>query len=605
MPVTASGSCGGVLSHKRFQRALCVLTGIAWASQPLRPQVSSSGIVAAPSASFDFSNAGQTIPARKLASDPGTCTVGEQYFNTTANVLKACTAANTWTQSTAPAYSDMGSVLACGAKGDGSTDDTAAINACTAAYLNVYFPQPTVCYKITNAIQLRSEQTITGSSRTANKGICSYSTTADALFASFGTNGTRDIIIQNLYIKDAVRATRTAGHGIHIDGSTDAATVTIRDTMIYGFQDGINTTSLMKSIFDNNRQTSSLRDAWHNQLTSTSTHVTNNYADAPGRYGYYADFLNYSEFTATACDNAISDCYHFEAGDGGVPRNITFNSPGVESGNGHGIYLDGTGFVLNNPSITGIPTGTGKAGIYLNGAAQTTIINPRITGADWAINLAAVPLHVSHTYDGSNVVFNLYATGQGIAQYNDPNGLLSIGPTRILYNVTAPVTDNNNVTTDQLLMAIPTTTGILNTAGKTFRVTGSGVYTTGAGQTPTLTFKIKLCRQNDCGGGTATTIASWTTAAATASSTNFPWRVTADVTTATTGSAGTVECHGVSQVSLGATITTAEVRNDQNSGVSPAQDLSQALWVAFTVATSSASSTNSITQRLGKLEMMN
>ncbi len=593
------------MNHERLYRGLRLLIGFACVLRPLRPQVASGGLVAAPSAAIDFSNAGQTIPARKASSDPATCTVGEQYFNTSSNVLKACTSANTWTQSSAPVSTDTANVLACGAKGDGSTDDTAAINACTAAYLNVYFPEPSVCYKTTNAVQLRSEQTISGSSRTANKGICSYSTTADALFASFGTSGTRDIVIQNLYIRDAVRATRTAGHGIHIDGSTDAATVTIRDTMIYGFQDGINTTSLMKSIFDNNRQTSSVRDAWHNQLTSTSTHVTNNYADGPGRYGYYADFLNYSEFTATACDNAVSDCYHFEAGDGGVPRNVTFNSPGVEQGNGHGFYLDGTGFVVNNASITGIPTGTGKAGIYLNGAAQTTVINPRVTGADWAVNLAIVPLHVSHTYDGSNVIVNLYATGQGVAQYNDPNGLLSIAPTRIVYNVATPVTQNGALATDQLLMAIPITTGILNTLGKTFQVVGAGVYTTGNGQTPALTFKIKLCQQSNCGGTTATTIATWTTAAATASSSNFPWRIEADVTTAAIGSTGTVECHGVSQVSLGSTITTAEVRNDQNTGVSPTQDLSQALWVAFTVATSSASSTNSITQRLGKLEMAN
>ena len=55
-----------------------------------------------PSAVVDFTNAGQTIPARKVASDPSTCTVGEQYFNTTSNVLKVCTATNTWTTSSAP-----------------------------------------------------------------------------------------------------------------------------------------------------------------------------------------------------------------------------------------------------------------------------------------------------------------------------------------------------------------------------------------------------------------------------------------------------------------------------------------------------------------------
>jgi hypothetical protein len=36
---------------------------------------------------------GQTIPARKLSADPATYTAGEQYYT---NILKICTAPNTW-----------------------------------------------------------------------------------------------------------------------------------------------------------------------------------------------------------------------------------------------------------------------------------------------------------------------------------------------------------------------------------------------------------------------------------------------------------------------------------------------------------------------------
>jgi len=80
-----------------LQRALCVTTLLACASQTLKPQVNSGGVVATSSAVFDYTNAGQTIPARKAGADPATCTPGEQYFNTTSNVAKACTAPNTWT----------------------------------------------------------------------------------------------------------------------------------------------------------------------------------------------------------------------------------------------------------------------------------------------------------------------------------------------------------------------------------------------------------------------------------------------------------------------------------------------------------------------------
>jgi len=50
----------------------------------------------------DARNSAQTFPSRHAASDSPTCTVGEQYFNTTSNTRKDCTAPNTWTASSTP-----------------------------------------------------------------------------------------------------------------------------------------------------------------------------------------------------------------------------------------------------------------------------------------------------------------------------------------------------------------------------------------------------------------------------------------------------------------------------------------------------------------------
>jgi hypothetical protein len=85
------------MDRNRLRRIFCFVASLACASHVVRAQVTSGGVVAAPSSVIDFTNAGETIPARKLAADPASCTVGEQYFNTTSNVLKVCTAANTWT----------------------------------------------------------------------------------------------------------------------------------------------------------------------------------------------------------------------------------------------------------------------------------------------------------------------------------------------------------------------------------------------------------------------------------------------------------------------------------------------------------------------------
>ena len=96
------------MNRTSLRRIYCFIACLGSVSLTVRSQVSSGGVVAAPSAVVDFTNAGQTIPARKLAADPAACTVGEQYYNTTANALKVCTAANTWTAPGGGSVSSVG-----------------------------------------------------------------------------------------------------------------------------------------------------------------------------------------------------------------------------------------------------------------------------------------------------------------------------------------------------------------------------------------------------------------------------------------------------------------------------------------------------------------
>jgi hypothetical protein len=52
--------------------------------------------------SQDARNAATTFPARLVSSDPPTCAIGEQYFNTTAKIRKDCTTLNTWSAAAIP-----------------------------------------------------------------------------------------------------------------------------------------------------------------------------------------------------------------------------------------------------------------------------------------------------------------------------------------------------------------------------------------------------------------------------------------------------------------------------------------------------------------------
>jgi hypothetical protein len=277
---------------------------------------------------------------------------------------------------------------------------------------------------------MHSNQHLLGQS--TSKGICSSSTTSDALFASTATSGTRYIRIENLYISDSVIGTRTAGAGIHIDGNGSAAIFDLKDVQITGFYDGVNATTSITSSVDNVRSTLAVRDGFHWQLTSTSTSFRNTYADTPGRYGYYATILNYSTFDGTACDSPASDAYHLESGDGGYSRGVTFHSPGAEFVGANGMYLDGVGFVINGGAFSGMPIGTGMAGIKLNGASNTTIISPYISGGDYAVNLAAAPAHTAAIRDHSVVIDNVYGISQGVGLYHDPNNLLAIAMTQVV-----------------------------------------------------------------------------------------------------------------------------------------------------------------------------
>jgi len=50
----------------------------------------------APTGSQDFSGAASTRPAKVGSADPGTCAVGELFYNTTSSLLKRCDPVNTW-----------------------------------------------------------------------------------------------------------------------------------------------------------------------------------------------------------------------------------------------------------------------------------------------------------------------------------------------------------------------------------------------------------------------------------------------------------------------------------------------------------------------------
>lgn len=177
----------------------------------------------------------------------------------------------------------------------------------------------------------------------------------------------------------------------------------------------------------------------------------------------------------------------------------------------------------------------------------------------------------------------------------------AVGTSSAVSNVT-PVTVSANTTSDQALMELSIPSGTFNTAASPFLVHSSGIFTIATLQTPNLTYKAKLCTVSGCGSGTVIALATITTTA-TVAATNNIWVFNLKVATATTGASGTLITHGFLAIDIGATSAIADsVFNDTNTAASSAINLTGALFVDFTIATSAGNAGNSFTQQIGTME---
>lgn len=161
-------------------------------------------------------------------------------------------------------------------------------------------------------------------------------------------------------------------------------------------------------------------------------------------------------------------------------------------------------------------------------------------------------------------------------------------------NVT-PVTANANVTTDQQLMELSLSAGYLNTAAQPFLIHGSGIFSVTL--TPTVTLKFKLCTVSGCGSGTVVTLATIASSVTTTASSN---QFIADIScgTKTTGATGNLICHGFGPIDLTSTSVVSTVFTDANTTNSANIDLTAALFLDTTVAFSTGSASNTMTEQL-------
>ena len=245
-------------------------------------------------------------------------------------------------------------------------------------------------------------------------------------------------------------------------------------------------------------------------------------------------------------------------------------------------------------SLTAVPAQ------YENGGVHPNLRGRHMLGAFWAYQF--FPFNEQSEAQLGDFLVN---TGNSFSR-----GAVSLPNTS-----SQTVTVSANVSTDQNLFKwiIPlalvgnqfvpptVTTPAILPQQRTFHCFIAGVYTTPAANLSTLEFKAKLCTVSGCATGTVQPLIDITSTANPGTVTNDPWYLEFWATTGNgdTGSAAQFESHGTLKIDLGAATTGALSEfGDQNTAVTtPSVDTANQLYMQATVAFSSASASNSVTQR--------
>ena len=211
--------------------------------------------------------------------------------------------------------------------------------------------------------------------------------------------------------------------------------------------------------------------------------------------------------------------------------------------------------------------------------------------------------------DGSMVVLNSGGASDGLYGYDTRTqpgkwtkitSISGIAPTsgyQLLNNDTTRTLVNSATTGDQNLTFYNIPAGLLNTIGKTIRVTCKGVFNTGINGT---VFGIRI----RIGGVLVVNLAPATTPTLTA--VNLGWRVIAEFTTNVIGAAGGLEVGTWSIASPGPTAgVDCEVKMDATDSNSSAIDLTIAQVLQVQANFSTSSTANVAVQRLLMVEALN
>ena len=318
---------------------------------------------------------------------------------------------------------------AFGAAGDGSTDDTAAIQAAINAANSagggcVYYPAGT--YKLTSALTIHSGITFLGDGRQVSI-IRQTSTSANGISG----NDASYLHFQDLQIQGPGRGT---GIGVNLGWTSNNNVYGANFTRVYVRQfggDGIRTENQIVSVYNQVVSESNggcgFKIIGKSGVAGTSLTFNSCYANAnTGTAGYLIDTMAYLSFNACAADtNSISYLIQSTTGGPGRSQSIIFNGCGSEFATVGGWQIDsGYGITVNNAWFN---TNDGYC-IWVTGSAHTVSLSgcTENTAGGCATDFIKVDSGCSVTMNQcNNITANSLADGTTIT-LNDGGGDIAV-----------------------------------------------------------------------------------------------------------------------------------------------------------------------------------
>ena len=296
-----------------------------------------------------------------------------------------------------------------GAVGDGTTDDTAAIQAAIDSlplnpagdgilsplgYANggtIYIPRGR--YKVSSTLTLRRGVRITGEGRESSQ-LISYTADSVLKYLDSGRYIQDEIVVENLSIWQHASVTSTSGAAIEVSfGSVSPPSTNLvcRNLIINGGYRGVLLGAGIWSSMDNCNVSNCVTNGVEVQLTNgvqsaptTSTTFKNCYSSGCGLAGFRINGASYTSLVGCASDSNGTYGYYLEGGSA-----CSLYACGAEENTLGGAYLKNTTGAVINLNVIHTTSGV-KHGVTLEACNRTTLLG----GVYQAVTVTGYGIHV-------------------------------------------------------------------------------------------------------------------------------------------------------------------------------------------------------------------